>query len=94
MQDAHSRFLSNIEDVDICVRHKDGHQFALLLIYLSSPALEFLMIRLQQLIESEAQRRKDWHDENIRRKHNYIPLIFNLIKFMAEKNGLAPLLKK
>ena len=65
-----------------------------LLIYLSYPALEFPMIRLQQLIESEAQRRKDWHDENIRRKHNYIPLIFNLIKFMAEKNGLAPLLKK
>lgn len=35
-----------------------------------------------------------WRRENARRKHNYVPLIFNLLQVMAERDELMPLLQK
>lgn len=37
----------------------------------------------------EEDKRRRWHDENVRRRHNYVPLIFNLLKAMAERGELA-----
>lgn len=46
------------------------------------------IIRLTDEIEDEMKRKENWKDENIRRKHNYIPFIFEMLKCLAEKGAL------
>jgi ubiquitin carboxyl-terminal hydrolase L5 len=49
---------------------------------------------VEERLEMFAQERKRWHAENLRRKHNYIPLIFNFLQILAERDELAPLLEQ
>ncbi len=51
-------------------------------------------LRLEDALAAEAQKRANWRDENIRRKHNYIPFIFNMLRMLAEKNKLQSLIDK
>ena len=46
----------------------------------------------EELAQEHAKARR-WHDENIRRKTNYIPLLFNLLRMLAEKRQLQPLMQ-
>ena len=39
-------------------------------------------------------RRGKWKAENERRRHNYVPLIFELLKKLAQKNMLSDMYKK
>ena len=50
--------------------------------------------QIQVDIAMERQRRENWALENKRRKHNYIPLIVQLLKTLAEKKQLEPLIKQ
>jgi len=49
--------------------------------------------RLQTLIADEEAKAARFHAENIRRKHNYIPFIVELLKILAEEGKLVPLIK-
>ena len=59
-------------------------------------ALAHLARRSAQIstdINMETQKAEQWKIENRRRKHNYVPFIVNLLKQLAERGELMPLLE-
>ncbi|XP_058945439.2 ubiquitin carboxyl-terminal hydrolase isozyme L5 [Pocillopora verrucosa] len=50
--------------------------------------------RLQTLIAGEDDKMLRYKVENIRRKHNYLPLIMELLKVLAKQGNLVPLVEK
>ena len=50
--------------------------------------------RLRMLIEDEQAKRKRYRVENIRKKHNYLTSIMEVLKILTTKGKLMPLYKK
>lgn len=50
--------------------------------------------RLRMLIDDDITKKKRYKIENIRRKHNYLPLIVELLKMLAEQGQLLPIYEK
>ncbi|XP_033116448.1 ubiquitin carboxyl-terminal hydrolase isozyme L5-like [Anneissia japonica] len=50
--------------------------------------------RLQDKIEEENKKMQRYKVENIRRKHNYLPLIMEMLRLLAKNNQLVPLVQK
>lgn len=50
--------------------------------------------RLKALIEDEVAKKKRYKIENIRRKHNYLPFIVELLKMLGEQGQLTPIYEK
>lgn len=63
----------------------------------AAPASETTDVEIAQLeraIADEQQKRAAWAVENARRKHNYLPFIVQLLKTLAEKQQLQPLVQQ
>jgi ubiquitin carboxyl-terminal hydrolase L5 len=50
--------------------------------------------RLLMLIDDEETKRQRQKVENVRRKHNYLPLIVELLRMLAQKGQLLPMYEK
>jgi len=52
------------------------------------------IVELRYELEQENERHNRWKEENIRRRHNYVPFLVNLLKVLAQKNELIPLIEQ
>ena len=50
--------------------------------------------RIEMLLAEEENKRAKWKQENIRRRHNYLPLIMEMLRCLAERDELLPIYNK
>ena len=50
--------------------------------------------QLKEDIETEKRKRNQWEKDNIRRRHNWMPFVVDILNHMAEQNLLVPAVKK
>lgn len=61
---------------------------------MDTDAMESEIAHLKMLVEKEDSKTRQYQIENIRRKHNYLPLIVEILKILAKEGKLMPLYEK
>lgn len=77
-------------DALLAAQHADGGDVEMT----DADAGQAEIARLRMLIEDELAKTKRYKVENIRRKHNYLPLIVELLKMLGEQGQLLPIYEK
>jgi len=86
--DYQSRLLDDEDQMDV-----DGESCTKDQLKAKVAACDSNMVDLRQKVKDEEAKFERWRVENIRRKHNYIPFIFNLLRKLADKGMLEGLVK-
>mmetsp|Transcript_19352 Transcript_19352/g.28851 ORF Transcript_19352/g.28851 Transcript_19352/m.28851 type:complete len:336 (-) Transcript_19352:24-1031(-) len=60
----------------------------------SNEHLKDQIAQLRQEVTHEEEKFKRWKMENIRRRHDYIPLVINLLRMLADKQQLQPIIAR
>jgi len=55
---------------------------------------EFMKNQTEEEIKNETDKRARWAKDNIRRRHNFLPLVMEIIKQMASQKSLVPAVTK
>eukprot|EP00891_Asterochloris_glomerata_P005420 jgi/Astpho2/5420/fgenesh1_pm.00076_%23_5_t len=50
--------------------------------------------RARSDLQLEADRHASWHEDNLRRKHNWIPFLFTFLRTLAKQDQLKPLISR
>jgi len=50
--------------------------------------------RIEMLLAEEENKRAKWKQENVRRRHNYLPLIMEMLRCLADRGELLPIYNK
>jgi ubiquitin carboxyl-terminal hydrolase L5 len=61
---------------------------------MDSDELNYRIKELESLIEDEDRKRLAYRKENVRRKHNYLPFIMELLKTLSDEGKLVELVKQ
>ena len=56
--------------------------------------LRYQLLTLQSQLENELHQQEKQRQENIRRRHNYIPFVMTLLRHLSRKNMLSDLIGK
>jgi ubiquitin carboxyl-terminal hydrolase L5 len=64
------------------------------LVGLSADTQASEVARIEMMLADEENKRSRWKTENIRRRHNYLPLIMELLRSLADRGELLPIYQK
>lgn len=61
---------------------------------IANEANEYKRSQLTQDMENETRKREQWEKDNLRRRHNWMPFVVEIVKQMANKKLLVPAVQK